>query len=65
MKKATVFAGLLFFLTALAISAQTPTIYEAESAHYRVFSELSEKDSQDTGKTLDAFFYFLQFLFSF
>ena len=65
MKKATVIVGLVFLFAAFALPAETPTIYEAESAHYRVFSEISEKDSQDTAKTLDALFNFYNSFFHF
>jgi len=65
MKKATILSCFIFLFTVAALSAQTPAIHEAVTTHYRIYSEISEKDAQDTGKALDALFDLFNYVFHF
>ncbi|MDR1625178.1 MAG: hypothetical protein LBT33_01440 [Spirochaetia bacterium] len=56
MKKAALPMLVLFVLAPLAISAQSPVVYEAASTYYQVVSEVSQEHAALMGRNLDALF---------
>jgi tetratricopeptide (TPR) repeat protein len=55
MKKPFIIVAVLF-MAAVVLYAQAPAVHESVSAHYRVYSEMSEKHAKETSARLESLY---------
>jgi len=55
MKKSLVIAAVLL-MAAMVLYAQAPAVHEAVAAHYRIYSEISDKHAKETAARMEALY---------